>query len=95
MGLSVLFGAAGWELGWDRGAVDCVEMEVIELLKPLEDVGVIGLLGWVEVEAEVGEARSFCPGDSLVRFFFRNPKVGLESNGKLLSSGVCREQSDG
>jgi len=36
-----------------------VEMEVIELSKPLDDVGVIGLLGWLEAEAEVGEARSF------------------------------------
>lgn len=37
--------------------MDCVETEVIELLKPLEEVGVIGLVAWLEVE--VGEARSF------------------------------------
>jgi len=57
--------------------VDCVETVVIELSKPREVVGVIGLPGWLEVE--VGEARSFwfCPGDSLVRFFFRNPNVGI------------------
>jgi hypothetical protein len=36
-----------------------VEIEAIELSKPLEDVGVIGLFGWLEAEAEVGEARSF------------------------------------
>jgi hypothetical protein len=37
--------------------VDCVETVVIELSKPREVVGVIGLVGWLEVE--VGEARSF------------------------------------
>ncbi len=55
--------------------MDCVDTEAIELSKPREDVGVIGLLGWLEVE--VGEARSFGPGDSLVRFFLRNPNVGI------------------
>ncbi len=37
--------------------MDCVETVVIELSKPREVVGVIGLPGWLEVE--VGEARSF------------------------------------
>lgn len=37
--------------------MDCVEIEAIELSNPLEDVGVIGLVAWLEVE--VGEARSF------------------------------------
>jgi len=37
--------------------VDCVETEAIEFRKSLEVVGVIGLVGWLEVD--VGEARSF------------------------------------
>lgn len=39
------------------GTVDCVDTEAIELSKPLDEVGVIGLVAWLEVE--VGEARSF------------------------------------
>jgi hypothetical protein len=37
--------------------------------KPLDVVGVIGLVGWLEV------SDSFCADDSFVRFFFRNPSV--------------------
>lgn len=62
-------------MDWDVGAVDCVDTEAMELSKPREEVGVIGLLGWLE--AEVGEVGSFWPGDSLVRFFLRNPNVGI------------------
>lgn len=42
---------------WACGAVDCVDIEVMELSKPLEEVGVIGLVAWLEFEA--GEVRSF------------------------------------
>jgi hypothetical protein len=37
--------------------VNCVERDAIELSKTLEDVGVVELVVWLEVE--VGEARSF------------------------------------
>lgn len=35
---------------WLCGAVDCVDTEAIELSKPLDEVGVKGLLGWLDVE---------------------------------------------
>lgn len=43
---------------WAAGAVDCVETESIEVSKPRDVVGVIGLVAWLD--DEVGEARSFC-----------------------------------
>lgn len=67
-------------------ALEFVETEAIELSNSLEEVGVIGLFGWLTAEGEVGEARSPRPGDSFVRFFFRKPNVGIESNGRLLWS---------
>lgn len=57
------------------GAVDCDEIEGMEPFKPLADVGVTGLA--VELVFEVGELKSFEPVDALVRFFFRNPKLGI------------------
>jgi hypothetical protein len=52
--------------------VDCEEFEG----RAAEDVGVTGLVT-VELLVEVGELSSFEPVDSLVRFFFKNPKVGI------------------
>ena len=56
---------------WACGIVDCVETEAIELSKVLEVVGVIGLVAWLE------EGESLGPDDSFVRFFLRNPSVGI------------------
>ena len=51
--------------------MDCVETEAIELSKILEVVGVIGLVAWLEDRESLG------PDDSFVRFFLRNPSVGI------------------
>jgi hypothetical protein len=46
-------------------------MEAIGLSKPLELVGVIGLVAWLE------DGESLDPDDSFVLFFLRNPSVGI------------------
>lgn len=43
-------------------------MDGLVLSKPLDEVGVIGLVTWLE------EGEFFC---SLDRIFFRNPRVGI------------------
>lgn len=76
---------------WPRGLEDCVEGEWIEVSKPLEEVGVIGLVTWLDV----GE--SFC---SFVRIFFRNPSVGIGRDRRggqvaIVEVGIDEEQAYG
>ncbi len=47
----------------------------MESPKPPDEVGVRGL----SLTGEVGELGSFEPDESFVLFFFRNPRVGMES----------------
>lgn len=50
------------------GGVVFVEMLVMEFVKGREDVGVMGLVGWLVLSESLAD-------DSFVRFFFRNPRV--------------------
>lgn len=52
---------------------DWEELEALDRSKLREPVGVTGLVGWLEF----GDEASLEPGKSLVRFFLRNPNVGI------------------
>jgi hypothetical protein len=73
--------------GTVEACVDCevaaVDSCVADDLLPRNDVEVfeaVGVMGdEVSLTGEVGESRSRDPVESFVRFFFRNPRVGIDA----------------
>lgn len=80
--LSCVFVALGWEVACD--AVDCCD-EIVGL-KLLLDVGVTGLVGWLVDEG------SELP--SLVRFFFKKPRVGIKKDVKRMEGRESRGSAE-
>jgi hypothetical protein len=57
----------------ELGAVDVVAVDGLETAAGCVWLWTLSLIG------EVGESRSREPEESLVRFFFKNPRVGIEA----------------